>query len=93
MGWYTAKCLYRVENHDTQPTPGILGEYRYFLVSGDDEVMARGKSIRLAMAKEQTYANAEGGTTAWIFENIIELKEILSSELSEGTEVYSEYIP
>jgi hypothetical protein len=93
MKWYTAKCLFRVENQGTALPSGILGEFRYLLVSGDDENTAREKSALLAKKKEQTYTNARGGTTAWIFESIVELKEILSSELSDGTEVYSEYVP
>ncbi|WP_158944828.1 DUF4288 domain-containing protein [Granulicella sp. S190] len=93
MKWYTAKCLYRTHFHDSTQCSGILGEYRYYLVMGDDEDAAREKSVNIARNNAHGYLNAEGGTTAWIFEEVVELHEILAPELSEGVEIFSEYIP
>jgi hypothetical protein len=93
MGWYTAKCLYRAETHSTIQPSGILGEYRYFLVFGEREELVREKSVQLARTKAHSYTNADGGTTRWVVEDVVDLKEILSHELAEGVEVFSEYIP
>ena len=94
MAWFTAKCLYRNEKRGgIMDSPGILGEYRYFLIAAETEDDARVRSLKLGRDNEHSYANAAGGETSWVFESVIDVKEVLSEVLCEGVEVFSEYIP
>lgn len=93
MAWYTAKCLYRLLGPGTDEGSTMLGEYRYFLVKAESDDEAHARSRQIGREKEHSYTNALGGLTEWKFEGVVDVKEILSSDIVEKAEVYHEYIP
>lgn len=91
MNWYTARCLFRSQHEDGRHRRDQLIEYRYFLLRAKDDKSARSKATALAKRKEHSYISALGAKVSWIFEAVLDIKEILCSSPAEGTEVYYKY--
>ena len=91
MPWYTAECLYRSELASCTADEQLC-EYRYFLVKADDDQAANEKARELAAAKQHGYLNANGEKVHWVLEAVIDTKQILNEDLSEGTEIFHRYV-
>jgi|SRR6266702_5428908 len=91
MLWYTAKCRFLSLHSGEEPPHEMLGEFRFFLLKAEDEEVAREKARLIAKQREHSYKNQYGATVTWVFDSLIDVKQILNSELGEGAEIYSEY--
>jgi len=92
MNWYTACCLYTTTIKGKTVKRGGLAEYRYFLLKAGNDNIARAKGLRIGKAKQHSYKNSAGEEVSWTFEKLIDIKEVLSEEVTEGTEMYHQYI-
>lgn len=90
MNWYTAECLFR-SVHENSNASQLL-ELRYFLLTAEDDESAKNKALELARRKQHSFVNVEGIVVEWIFQELVDVKEVLSKEISEGTEVYYKYL-
>jgi hypothetical protein len=91
MNWYTAKCLFRCVVQGKRPDD-LLRECTYFLVRAKDNRDALKRAAAIAKSKQHSYVNQYGGKVEWIFERVLNVKEILAQELDEGTEIYYTYL-
>jgi hypothetical protein len=53
---------------------------------------AHKKAKKLGIASKQRYKNVEGADVAWDFKEILDLIELLDSDIGEGTEVYFHFL-
>ncbi len=88
--WFTAKCFFHARRGNDNSN--LLSEMRYFLVRAEDEAEASLRAMSLAQEKEHSYRNAEGDEITWVFDSVLDIKELLNFTLSEGAEVYYEYL-
>jgi hypothetical protein len=91
MNWYTAECLFRSVLRGKPARSIQLLERRYFLLKAADDQSAKSNALKLAKKKQHSYLNADGIKVEWILEKVIDVKEIVDKELSEGTEVFHKY--
>jgi hypothetical protein len=91
MNWYTAECSFRSVLRGKPAKSTQLLEHRYFLLKAADDKSAKTNALELAKKKQHSYLNADGTKVEWVLEKVIDVKEIVDKELSEGTEVFHKY--
>jgi hypothetical protein len=91
MSWYTAECLYRSVLRGRHVKGMQLLEHRYFLLKASDFQSAKNNAHELATKKQHSYLNADGIKVEWVLEKVVDVKEIVDKQLSEGTEVFHKY--
>lgn len=90
MNWHVAEAIFQssIERASSDYLP--LTERSWFLVSAPDEETALAKATKLAAAKQELYANADGERVHWAFVRIERIREIMDVELVDGTEIWAE---
>lgn len=95
--WYSARLLYESVSYDFPAgyePPAESAEFKalfedslvVFKVEGDEDVIAKLKVI--ALGKEDDYEAAAGNRVKWVFREILEIQDIMSIDINDGTEVY-----
>jgi hypothetical protein len=85
VNWYTARVLFRCDVAG-KPHPY---EESYLLVRANSERAAFRAAKRAAGATEGSYDNVYGRQVRYRLVSILDVQEVLESDLSEGVEVYS----
>jgi 5-formaminoimidazole-4-carboxamide-1-beta-D-ribofuranosyl 5'-monophosphate synthetase len=92
MQWYTAICIFRcIVAGEKKRRSRVLFERRYLLLKANSDEAAVRRAGYFAKKRQHTYRNAKGQSVKWVLEKILDVKEVISKDLIEGTEVYHEY--
>jgi Domain of unknown function (DUF4288) len=67
-------------------------EDRFVLIRADSEEEARAKGEHEAQEYGSTYLNKNDETVTWKVRGIVDVREVISADLADGTEVYSAFI-
>ncbi len=87
--WYCVIAIYQYAIVETDEK--FDSERMVFLVSATNNAEAMERGLILAKDKEHQYKVQNGNTLSVEFVDIEEIKELLDSELKEGSEVYWEF--
>ncbi|MBN9350961.1 MAG: DUF4288 domain-containing protein [Chitinophagaceae bacterium] len=86
MNWYISKVVYRIVCGNGNHTPQFDEQLR--LIEAEDDLHAFQKARLLGEKEEDSFQNDKGKPVIWKFIDVQEL--FLLSELSDGTELYSQ---
>lgn len=86
MSWFTGRLLF--ESTLKKGKKEALFEEKWILCFAENEEGARGRLNQLARQMQHSYKNAEGNIIEICFREILEIQEVLSEKIGEGTEVF-----
>ena len=90
-GWYSVRFLLE-SVFPEEPDSSQFFEERIVIVRAADEDEAREKAVAHARSEEDEYENALGARVTVVFREVLDVKEILSDELADLTEIYYHYL-
>ena len=70
-------------------SPEDLIDHQVRVFTALDEADAQRRAFELGKAEEQSYLNEAGETVSWRFIGTHDVKELLTPDLTDGTEVFS----
>ena len=92
MNWYAARILYESIIKEPAENPAyeleVLFEERTFIISVEDDDDIVEKANALAKQNEDGYDNVEGEQVDWVFKELLEILDISTKKVEDGTEVF-----
>ncbi len=89
--WFAA-CLLMESLVDSGPPKEKLFEEKVVLVRASSEAEAAKKAERFGRDEDHEYLNADGETVRWVFQELLDLKELFDEAIGDGTEVYYAFL-
>ena len=83
--WFFISTIYTAKINDLEPA---MQQHLVFLVSALDIASAREIGQKIAYLKELKYKNKIDEIVNWKFDSIVDVQELMESEIISGTEVY-----
>lgn len=74
--------------HPDRPEDDDLYEERIVLLRSGSEDEAKAKAEAIAREQGEKYKNVYEETVRWSFVEVIDVKQVLSESIADGTEVY-----
>jgi Domain of unknown function (DUF4288) len=87
--WYSARLLYECAVDDQVEGDVTFEEKVVVFCSDDEETEEIVRKVEgIANQKQVEYDNSESNKVRWIFRELLELQQIMSESIQDGTEVY-----
>lgn len=87
LTWYLTRILMRCIS--TSATEEPLFSEEFVLLKANDYEEACTKAKAKGNTMSHSYRNAEEQEVQWIFQSVLEVKEVMESDLHDGAEIYS----
>jgi hypothetical protein len=89
--WFSASLLFKASNLTHTEREG-LWEESVFLIEAENEVEARTIANDIGKRQEHEYEIADGTKVRWIFSRVEQIYELLSKNITSGTEIFSRFL-
>ena len=82
--WFAARLLHmsQIEGEET------LFEESVVLLRSQNEAEAMKKAVKLGDSQAHSYENVEGESVNWVFKEVLDLIQLDTVSIEDGTEVY-----
>lgn len=91
--WYWASAVFVAVDNAEPPSDDVLCERIVFLLQASSDAEAQALSRTLAASKEHGYKSAVGSDVAWKLKCVERVEELFDDVLTNGTEVFWQYLP
>ncbi|HSH58984.1 MAG TPA: DUF4288 domain-containing protein [Acidimicrobiales bacterium] len=93
--WYSVRLLVEIvvdEGRQGASLEDRRFEDRILVVRSADKDSARAKGAHLAESDNTEYLNVDGERVQWLYRQVIDVHELASQHIEDGTEVYSAFV-
>jgi|GEM_PF-1292584 len=87
MKWFSALVIQEA-THPEEQNQSPLFEADVILINAVTEDEARKKAEEIGKSSQHEYLNAYGHRVAWVFKEVLDIKEVDAERIGDGTEVY-----
>jgi hypothetical protein len=86
--WFAARLLFvsQIEGEET------LFEETMVLLRAQTEAAAIKRAIKLGEAETHSYQNGDNETVSWVFSQVLDLIQLDTPSIEDGTEVYHHFL-
>jgi len=86
--WFATRLLFMSQIGDEE----ALFEETVVLLRAQSESAAQKKALKLGEAEAHSYQNVDGETVHWVFKEVLDLIQLDTASIEDGTEVYHHFL-